>query len=311
MVEPPTLTGLHAACFLVQILEAIFQLFSTMSDNASGAELTTPLITTNSYQTADNSNVAHTAVAMLPAGQHEDCVDKPDCDTSDVHKASAHHEHSGSSTGQWWTSQDKSKASWPLTASILLGEMLGLGALALPGDLIRLGWIPGLTLLVIFCVLAMYSGVLYSRLMAAKPHVTMLDQLGAEALGKRLGRQLVFWTVYTTILIIPIIFHLTAAEALQKALYMHDISWAWCVLIVAVLILPLAQFRKMAEVGWVSLIGTAAILLAIMIAGLKAAVLDPKPQQSPHHDLVRLTPVMPALVGAMDIVFCFSGESPA
>jgi hypothetical protein len=104
---------------------------------------------------------------------------------------------------------------WLLTTCILLGDMFGLGSLTLPADFVRLGWIPALVLLILFGIGDIYSGLLYTRLLVALPDVVVFDQIGERAMGK-LGKGLVYGSIYLTILAEPIIFHLTCVESLKQ-----------------------------------------------------------------------------------------------
>jgi hypothetical protein len=67
---------------------------------------------------------------------------------------------------------------WLLTTCILLGDMFGLGSLTLPADFVRLGWVPALSLLILFGIGDVYSGLLYTRLLVALPDVVVFDQIG-------------------------------------------------------------------------------------------------------------------------------------
>jgi amino acid permease len=93
--------------------------------------------------------------------------------------------------------------------------MFGLGTLTLPADFVRLGWIPALALVILFAIGDIYSGLLYTRLLVALPDVVVFDQIGERAMGK-LGKGLVYGSIYLTILAEPVIFHLTCVEALKQ-----------------------------------------------------------------------------------------------
>ncbi len=55
------------------------------------------------------------------------------------------------------------------------------------------------------------------------------------------GRRLTYVTVYVTILAEPVIFHLTSMEALQQIFYSTGLSQKLAALVVAVVMIPLAQ----------------------------------------------------------------------
>eukprot|EP00878_Enallax_costatus_P026336 GHUV01028263.1.p1 GENE.GHUV01028263.1~~GHUV01028263.1.p1 ORF type:complete len:174 (+),score=23.62 GHUV01028263.1:448-969(+) len=118
--------------------------------------------------------------------------------------------------------------------------MFGLGTLSLPADFARLGWIPALACLIWFAVADVYAGTVYQRLSLKVPAAVVFDEIGYAAMG-RLGSAMVYATIYFSILLQPIMLHLTCMESLRQTLYMYNISAELACLIVTVLILPLGQ----------------------------------------------------------------------
>lgn len=97
----------------------------------------------------------------------------------------------------------------------MLSDMFGLGTLSLPADFARLGWIPALACLVWFAVADIYAGVIYQRLSLKVPTAIVFDEIGYAALG-RLGSAAVYATIYFSILLQPIMLHLTCMESLRQ-----------------------------------------------------------------------------------------------
>lgn len=104
---------------------------------------------------------------------------------------------------------------WLLTTALMMADMFGLGALSLPADFARLGWLPALSCMAWFTLTNVYSGLIYQRLSIRVPYAVVFDDIGAAAFG-RVGKALVFGTVYLTILFEPVIFQLMCMEALQQ-----------------------------------------------------------------------------------------------
>lgn len=208
---------------------------------------------------------------------------------------------------------------WGLTSLILLGDMLGLGALAIPSAFSRLGgFIPGVAVILVISCIATYSGSLYARLMSVPLRrqrggrdAAMLDEVGAEALGG-LGSALVYVFAYLLILLVTVLTTVTAVESLTQALDGLDLelSRLYCTLAVAGTVLVLVQVRKLANLGWVSIVGTAGMLFAIVVAILKLVWLDGRHGKSPKHGPEWAAPasLLPAVVAAFDIFFGFSGQ---
>eukprot|EP00775_Hariotina_reticulata_P008889 gene8889-9067_t len=197
-----------------------------------------------------------------------------------------------------------------------MADMFGLGALSLPGDLARLGWLPGLSCLFFFAATDIYSGVVYQRLTMVCPNAMVFDEIGRAAMGTA-GSALVYVTVYLTILCEPIIFHLTCVEALQQMLQASSLSRLTASLIVTVLVTPMAQIHKMEEVAWVSILGTVGMLTAAVIMVGKLLTMSPAPPglglpEAPRASgasHTRGSGYHSAVVGLMDITFAFGGQA--
>ncbi|KXZ55761.1 hypothetical protein GPECTOR_2g1311 [Gonium pectorale] len=194
-------------------------------------------------------------------------------------------------------------ASWLLTACVVLKAALGVGVLALPGAFARLGWIPAAAVLAGLAAAVVYSGSLYTRLMVdeyvgeggaaggsssgsalgahrRRRHRTgMLHVLARTALG-RPGEVAACLTAYTTILLMPAIFHVTAVEALGQLVVHSDEEPPLLLLglVVLVVALSLAQLRSLTQIGWTSLLGSTAMVVALAITTVKLIVEAPPEQ---------------------------------
>eukprot|EP00878_Enallax_costatus_P016932 GHUV01017775.1.p1 GENE.GHUV01017775.1~~GHUV01017775.1.p1 ORF type:complete len:304 (+),score=81.44 GHUV01017775.1:1275-2186(+) len=197
---------------------------------------------------------------------------------------------------------------WLLTTAILLSDMFGLGTLSLPADFARLGWIPALACLIWFAVADVYAGTVYQRLSLKVPAAVVFDEIGYAAMG-RLGSAMVYATIYFSILLQPIMLHLTCMESLRQTLYMYNISAELACLIVTVLILPLGQMHHIEDVAWVSIFGTVGMLVAMLVvAGKLVAIYITAPAAAPTEMVAQGQGFHSGLVGAMDIAFAFGGQ---
>lgn len=197
---------------------------------------------------------------------------------------------------------------WQLTTAVMLGDMFGLGALSVPANFARLGWIPASTLVALLSVGGWYAGLLYTRLALAVPTAKMFDQVGERACGK-VGKYLVYGSIYLTILAEPVIFHLTSVESLIKIFESFQLAKWQASIIVTALIVPLAQVQHMEDVGWISIMGTVGMLTSVFVvlAKLLATFLgDTAPR--PPTQLVSTAPLPVMLVGVMDLVFTYGGQ---
>ncbi|KAK9902167.1 hypothetical protein WJX75_006684 [Coccomyxa subellipsoidea] len=194
-----------------------------------------------------------------------------------------------------------------MTTFIMLGDMLGLGALTLPSVFARLGWVPALVIMTVCAIGTIYSGRLFTLLVEKVPNASVFDDLGGAAMGVW-GRRLVYCTVYLTIMGEPIIFHLTSMEALQQIFYRSRLSQGLAAAIVAAIMLPLGQIRGIEEVSAVSVLGTLGMLVALTIAASKIC-LAPRPDSYRPPEIVhKPEDVSMPFVAIFDAVFTFGGQ---
>ncbi|KAK9803254.1 hypothetical protein WJX73_010604 [Symbiochloris irregularis] len=213
---------------------------------------------------------------------------------------------------------DKASSSggaWPLTTAIMVGEMLGVGSLAMPAAFARLGWVAALSVLVAMGAAVAFSGVMFSRLGTLLPGARSFDDLGAAAFGRR-GRILAFCTVNVAIFAAPALLHLTCAESLQQIFAHQGLTHTQAILIIAAVILPLSQARHLEHVSWLSLVGTLGMLTALGVACGKLLFMAPRHEPAAPTPSGSTPPSDPeirhgfyaVLVALMDAVFAFGGQ---
>ena len=138
------------------------------------------------------------------------------------------------------------------------------------------------------------------------PGAHVFDDYGAAALGS-MGRRLVFATVYLTIAGEPPIFALTSAEALQQLFPHAALSRTAAGLIVAAVVLPLAQVRDLEGVAAFSAVGVAGMAVALSLATARLAGL-PVPGRLPTRLIRRNAGAAAAGAAIMDVVFTYGGQ---
>lgn len=196
---------------------------------------------------------------------------------------------------------------WLLTTALMMSDMFGLGALSLPADFARLGWIPALSCMAWFTFTDLYAGLIYQRLTLKVPQAVVFDEIGVAAFGQ-LGKVLVYGTVYLTIMCEPVIFHLMCMEALKQTLYMYNLTWRAAALIITAVMLPLAQIHNIEDVAWVSILGSIGMLVAMIVVCGKLLALYLGRQTPAHTQTVSHQGFQVALIGLMDIAFAFGGQ---
>lgn len=65
--------------------------------------------------------------------------------------------------------QESRPASWSLTTTIIVGEMFGVGALALPSAMARLGWLPGIVVLAMMYAQSLFLSRVFGHLAVTCP----------------------------------------------------------------------------------------------------------------------------------------------
>ena len=211
------------------------------------------------------------------------------------------------------------------TTLILLGDMFGLGALSLPSVFARLGWLPAVSLLIIFSVSTIYSSRLFALLCRLAPRARVFDDYGSLALGN-LGRKLTYLSVYLCIFFEPPIFAVTVAESL-KVLGLFSKTKTSIALATTLIMLPLAQVKELEGVAAFSAVGVAGMVVAVA-AAVASLLRVPPPKnssfppplfQQPPANSARLpvvllrtsssvVPLSSLAAAFFDVVFTFGGQ---
>ncbi|PSC72118.1 tobamovirus multiplication 1-like [Micractinium conductrix] len=195
---------------------------------------------------------------------------------------------------------------WGVTAALLLADMFGIGALALPSVFARLGWLVSFLLLATFACGCAYLGVLFSRLAVACPTAITFDDIGHAALPKgNLGRRLCYGLVYTTIVADPIALHITCVFALRMVF--PELGVLAAAAIVAAIMLPLSQIQSVHDMSWLALAATGCMFTAI-IATLARLLTMPDALHGTSLLPPPSTRMIEGLVAALNLTFAFGGQ---
>jgi len=159
---------------------------------------------------------------------------------------------------------------WWQSLLVILAEVIGIGVLSLPQALAELGWIPGLLAMTLGAYASWWSGQMYAQLVVAVPSAKVLADVSDAACG-RCGRSATMWLGYTYIAGVGVVYHLTATEALQQMFVgiRHLECQPASGMLFALLMLVPVQARSMHAVSFISIIGSATILLALVIVGIR------------------------------------------
>lgn len=197
--------------------------------------------------------------------------------------------------------------TWQRIAAVIVANMLGTGVLSLAFAASVMGWVPFLLALFIFAFGGLYSGLLFARLFEYDPSCQVLADVGKLAYGKW-GENFTRVVAYVYIGGVTVIFHLTAALAIQQVFEGVEICKVLCSVIVLAVVLAFSQMREFHSVGLLAAVGVGTIIVPCITV---IAVLS--------HDgvvsgaVTRLvtsdsSTLVEKGVGVMDIVFAFAGQ---
>jgi len=195
--------------------------------------------------------------------------------------------------------------NWIQTTFLLLADVVGTGVLGLPYAFKRLGWIPGIAAMVVFCLLGQCTGKILCKLVVVFPEASTLGVL-AEHLFNRAGIISSYMFLYVYIFFILCQYLLVSGKAVQGALYGEPICISTAILYVACILLPLNQVRTLHSVSFLSIISILTIIVVLIMCFVQliaeGVLLDSK------TELIAAESMWDFFAGFSTIVFAFAGH---
>ncbi|ETV96849.1 hypothetical protein H310_10134 [Aphanomyces invadans] len=198
---------------------------------------------------------------------------------------------------------EQRKNTWIDSMFIVVANVVGIGVLGLAHAFSKLGWIWGALLLVSTLAGSLYSGILMTRMKCHVPHAVVFADLGYEAYGN-LGKAFVTLFGYTYIIGTCFSFQLTASLFLQEMI--NGLCFVYCALMVAALVLPLAQYRSFTEMNSIAVVGAVSMIVPILVILVEIAWRGNV--QPTTTSWVSNATFDAAVVACMDVVFAMSGH---
>lgn len=163
-------------------------------------------------------------------------------------------------------------SSWPRTAMVVMGQVMGTGVLALPHACAQLGWVVGLGAIALFAAAGTYAGILLARSRALHPEEPeSYAELARLTGGRSFGAFTRVAILGSWTLILPY-YLLTCAQAAELAFAAVDANgqvsfcqWHWTAA-VAIALLPPLQLRTLHQISLLALVSTIAVSIAIVVA---------------------------------------------
>lgn len=209
---------------------------------------------------------------------------------------------SESGEGQMCTSHGKQH--WLQTTVTLLALQLGWGLWLMPYDFARLGWIPGVAVVVGFALLTMYSGNLFCRLHQHVPGAVLFGDIGDAAYGSW-GRSACYWITYTLDATRCIVMHLAATKCAQYALLREDVPLWQYAGAVCLMMLVVGQVKCLEKMCKWLMVGTFCQFAAIIVVLVRLIV---RPSWDHPTELVHRGELQDSLVAVMNVVFAYGGQ---
>jgi len=135
-----------------------------------------------------------------------------------------------------------------MTSFLMLCNVVGSGILGLPYAFKRLGWLPGICSLLLFCFLGQFTGKILCKLVVAFPASPTLGGLAEHLYGK-IGKMSCYVILYVYLFFILSQYMLISGKAVQGAIYEDNMCISTAMLIAGCILLPLSQVRTLHSVS--------------------------------------------------------------
>mmetsp|Transcript_42589 Transcript_42589/g.79832 ORF Transcript_42589/g.79832 Transcript_42589/m.79832 type:complete len:457 (+) Transcript_42589:297-1667(+) len=160
--------------------------------------------------------------------------------------------------------QGSSRCSVYQASFLIVAAVVGLGIMALPSSIAKLGWVPGLGALVLLFAVNMYTGLILWRLRVAIPGGVSYTHLGAELMGNA-GQACCRAVSLTQLFMLEAEYLLVNTQSLATLFPSVQLCQPTWGLVMGALLLPLVQIRTLHHVSFLSAASGAAVLLVLLI----------------------------------------------
>ena len=158
----------------------------------------------------------------------------------------------------------KRRSQWWHVALLLIADTVGTGVLELPGNVRKLGWGPGMFLIVLFSPINLYTGWMLSRLSLRYPNALSYGELAGVAAGRRWA-QIGHAFMATYFLSVLGGYVLVLAEAVQGLAVGKRLCLLPASVVSGLLLVMPVQLRSLHSLAGLSAVSAVTILLAVGI----------------------------------------------
>eukprot|EP01135_Chromosphaera_perkinsii_P002796 Nk52_evm5s227 gene=Nk52_evmTU5s227 len=178
----------------------------------------------------------------------------------------------------------------------IMCTVVGGGLLGIPSSFAAVGWIYGISLLVVITLLACYSGHIIGRILRfGNPERTLLSyqEMGETAFGKT-GKYIVYFCAYGGLLFVSTLMLVLARDMWIEIFPSEDISEKMWLFISLLVIFPLIWVRTFNHVAFISFFGMASVLVVVayvIIASLVDYIGDTRDPKYSYKTIVATSDV--------------------
>ncbi|BGP41498.1 hypothetical protein JCM10449v2_005487 [Rhodotorula kratochvilovae] len=200
-------------------------------------------------------------------------------------------------------------------ATVLLAKtQIGLGVLSIPSVFQTVGIIPGVIIIVVLAIMTTWSGEVIGKFKLRHPEVYSLSDCGRLMFG-RVGDE-VFGLAYFLLTTMVGGLGLLSISTALNAISLHATCTAYFMLVALAVTYPLAAFRKLDKLAWITQIGLSSIIISVLVVTIAIGAggrPSPAPQTGPLNIEIVLfgKPTFAAAMNAVSNVLASYGGIPA
>mmetsp|Transcript_19489 Transcript_19489/g.32765 ORF Transcript_19489/g.32765 Transcript_19489/m.32765 type:complete len:457 (-) Transcript_19489:546-1916(-) len=154
---------------------------------------------------------------------------------------------------------------------LLIAAVVGLGIMALPHSIAKIGWFPGIVILGSVFYLNLYTGMLLWRLRMVYPSALTYTHIGWHAMGQT-GKRLAQVVTLIQLFMLEATYLLVNAQSLAAVFYEVDLCKPTWGIFMSLLLLPFVQIRTLQNVSALSILSGVMVCLVLILCLVEMAL---------------------------------------
>mmetsp|Transcript_5930 Transcript_5930/g.10310 ORF Transcript_5930/g.10310 Transcript_5930/m.10310 type:complete len:453 (+) Transcript_5930:28-1386(+) len=157
-------------------------------------------------------------------------------------------------------------AHWLTVSKLQIGDMIGVGVLAIGSAFANLGWVLGLVFSIGFLPLNIYLSLLMWEARNIHPKATSFPLMAKATINNKGFTLVTLLSLYLLILLIEGSYLIQLGASLSDIAYGNDIcKYWWSIIVCAFLMLPMLMVRTLNSARWFLWVNCACILVTVLI----------------------------------------------